>query len=137
MRRAAVAIAASTTQRKMGTRLTGARTLLYAQQLARRDQSDVWRCCPVRDCFAGTQDRANYLYRNLTLASDSGEGGSVDELTLKKHRLLLDLVALEAEFGRVLMLNAEPPLIPENQQVSQELVAAHELVKGLIARLQG
>ena len=61
----------------------------------------------------------------------------MDELTLKKHRLLLDLVALEAEFSRVLMLNAEPPLIPENQQVSQELVAAHELVKGLIARLQG
>ena len=61
----------------------------------------------------------------------------MDELTLKKHRLLLDLVALEAELDRVLMLNAEPPLIPETQQISQELVAAHELVKGLIARLQG
>ena len=61
----------------------------------------------------------------------------MDDLALKKHRLLLDLMALEAEFSRVLMLNAEPPLIPENQQVSQELVAAHELVKGLIARLQG
>ena len=61
----------------------------------------------------------------------------MDELTLKKHRLLLDLVALEAEFSRVLMLNAEPPVIPENQQVSQELVAAHELVIGLIARLRG
>ena len=60
----------------------------------------------------------------------------MDELALKKHRLLLDLVALEAEFSRVLMLNAEPPLIPENQQVSQELVAAHELVRGLIAKLQ-
>ena len=61
----------------------------------------------------------------------------MDELTLKKHRLLLDLVALEAEFSRVLMLNAEPPVIPENEQVSQELVAAHELVIGLIARLRG
>ena len=61
----------------------------------------------------------------------------MDELALKKHRLLLDLVALEAEFSRVLMLNAEPPVIPENQQVSQELVAAHELVIGLIARLRG
>jgi len=61
----------------------------------------------------------------------------MDDLALKKHRLLLDLMALEAEFSRVLMLNAEPPPIPENQQVSQELVAAHELVKGLIARLQG
>ena len=61
----------------------------------------------------------------------------MDELTLKKHRLLLDLVALEAEFSRVLMLNAEPPLIPENQQVAQVLVAAHELIKGLIAKLQG
>jgi hypothetical protein len=47
----------------------------------------------------------------------------VDEHTLKKHRLFLNLVALEAEFSR-------------NQQVSQELVAAHELVKGLIAKLQ-
>ena len=61
----------------------------------------------------------------------------MDELALKKHRLLLDLVALEAEFSRVLMLNAEPPVIPENQQVSQELVAAHELVIGLLARLRG
>jgi len=45
-------------------------------------------------------------------------------------------IVLKAEFSRVLMLNAEPPLIPENQQVSQELVAAHELVRGLIAKLQ-
>ncbi|HEY8248914.1 MAG TPA: hypothetical protein VIG52_01785 [Methyloceanibacter sp.] len=61
----------------------------------------------------------------------------MDDLTLKKHRLFLDLVALEAEFSRVIMLNAEPPLIPENEKVSQDLVAAHELVKALIARLQG
>ena len=60
----------------------------------------------------------------------------MDEFTLKKHRLLLDLVALEAEFSRVIMLSAEPPLIPENQAVSQGLVAAHEVVKGLIAKLQ-
>ena len=61
----------------------------------------------------------------------------MDDLTLKKHKLLLDLVALEAEFSRVIMLNAEPPLIPENEQVSQDLVAAHELIKALIARLEG
>ena len=61
----------------------------------------------------------------------------MDDLTLKKHKLLLDLVALEAEFSRVIMLNVEPPLIPENAQVSQDLVAAHELVKALIARLEG
>lgn len=61
----------------------------------------------------------------------------MDDLTLKKHQLLLDLLALEAELTRVIMLNAEPPLIPENEQVSQELVAAHEFVKSLIARLQG
>ena len=61
----------------------------------------------------------------------------MDDLTLKKHKLLLDLVALEAEFSRVMMLNAEPPLIPENEQVSQDLVTAHELIKALIARLEG
>ena len=61
----------------------------------------------------------------------------MDNLTLKKHQLLLDLLALEAEFSRVIMLNAEPPLIPENEQVSQDLVAAHELIKALIARLEG
>jgi hypothetical protein len=61
----------------------------------------------------------------------------VDELTLKKHRLLLDLLALEAEVSRVIMLNTEPPVVPENQEVSQSLIAALELVKGLIARLQG
>ncbi len=61
----------------------------------------------------------------------------MDDLTLKKHQLLLDLLALEAEFTRVIMLNAEPPLIPENEQVSQELVAAHEFVKSLITKLQG
>ena len=60
----------------------------------------------------------------------------MDELTLKKHRLLLDLLALEAEVSRVIMLSAEPPLILENQEVSQGLVAAHELVKGLITKLQ-
>ena len=61
----------------------------------------------------------------------------MDDLALKKHRLFLDLVALEAEVSRVIMLNAEPPLIPENPEVSHGLVAAHELVKGLIARLRG
>ena len=60
----------------------------------------------------------------------------MDDLTLKKHKLLLDLVALEAEFSRVLMLNAEPPLIPENQAISQDVIAAHEIVRGLIAKLQ-
>ncbi len=60
----------------------------------------------------------------------------MDDLTLKKHKLLLDLVALEAEFSRVIMLNVEPPLIPENAQVSH-LVAAHEIIKALIARLDG
>jgi hypothetical protein len=60
----------------------------------------------------------------------------MDDLTLKRHRLLLDLMALEAELSRVMMLNAEPPLIPENPAVSQGLVAAHELVLGLIAKLQ-
>ena len=51
-------------------------------------------------------------------------------MTLASHRLLLDLMALEAEFSRVIMLNSEPPLIPENQKVSQDLVSAHELVRG-------
>ena len=50
-------------------------------------------------------------------------------MTLASHRLLLDLMALEAEFSRVIMLNSGPPLIPENQKVSQDLVAAHELVR--------
>ena len=46
----------------------------------------------------------------------------MDDLTLKKHRLFLDLVALEAEFSsRVIMLNAEPPLIPESEQGAAEL----------------
>ena len=61
----------------------------------------------------------------------------MDGPALKKHKLLLDLVALEAEFRRVIMLNAEPPLIPENEQVSQDLVAAHELTTALFARLEG
>jgi hypothetical protein len=60
----------------------------------------------------------------------------MDDLALKKHRLLLDLVALEAELSRVIMLNAEPPHILDNQKVSQGLVAAQELVQGLIAKLQ-
>jgi hypothetical protein len=60
----------------------------------------------------------------------------MDGLALKKHRLLLDLVALEAELSRVVMLSAEPPLIPENPEVSQGLVAAHEVIQGLIAKLQ-
>ena len=58
----------------------------------------------------------------------------MNDLALKKHRLLLDLMALED--SRVMMLNAEPPLIPENQEVSQDLVAAHELVRSLIEKLQ-
>jgi hypothetical protein len=60
----------------------------------------------------------------------------MDNLTLKKHKLLLDLMALEAELSRVIMLNAEPPLIPENLAVTQGLVAAQELVKNLIAKVQ-
>ena len=60
----------------------------------------------------------------------------MDELTLKKHRLLLDLLALEAEVSRVIMLNAEPPLIPESPTVSQGLETAHQLVQSLIAKLR-
>ena len=60
----------------------------------------------------------------------------MDDLALKKHRLLLDLVALEAELSRVVMLNAEPPLMPENQTISQGLITARELVQSLIAKLQ-
>jgi hypothetical protein len=60
----------------------------------------------------------------------------MNDLALKKHRLLLDLVALEAELSRVIMLNAEPPPIPESPTVSQGLEAAHQLVQGLIAKLQ-
>ena len=40
-------------------------------------------------------------------------------MTLASHRLLLDLMALEAEFSRVIMLNSESPLNPENRKVSQ------------------
>ena len=47
-----------------------------------------------------------------------------------------DLAALEAELSRVIILNEEPPLVPETQAVSQSLLAAHELVQGLIAKLQ-
>jgi hypothetical protein len=60
----------------------------------------------------------------------------MDDLAIKKNRLLLDLMALEAEFSRVNMLNSEPPIIPENEVVSRDLHAAHELVRGLIAKLQ-
>jgi hypothetical protein len=45
-------------------------------------------------------------------------------------------MALEAELSRVIMLNEEPLLIPENPAVSQGLVAAHELVQDLLAKLQ-
>ena len=38
--------------------------------------------------------------------------------------------------NRVMMLNAESPLIPENQVVSEDLIAAHELVRGLTSKLQ-
>lgn len=60
----------------------------------------------------------------------------MDDLALKKHKLLLDLSALEAEFSRVITLNAEPPLIPENEAISHDLVAAYELVQSMIAKLQ-
>ena len=60
----------------------------------------------------------------------------MDDHATKKHRLLLDLMALEAEFSRVMKLNSEPPFIPENELVAQELTTAHNRVKGLIAKLQ-
>lgn len=60
----------------------------------------------------------------------------MDDRTLKKHRLLLDLMALQAELSRVIMLNSEPPIISENHKVSQDLVTAYDLVQGLIAKLQ-
>jgi hypothetical protein len=60
----------------------------------------------------------------------------VDDLVLKKHKLLLDLSALEAEVSRVITLNAEPPLVPENEAISQDLVVAYELVRSMIAKLQ-
>ena len=60
----------------------------------------------------------------------------MDENAPKKHRLLLDLMALEAEFSRVMRLNSEPPFVPENELVAQELATAHNRVKDLIAKLQ-
>jgi hypothetical protein len=60
----------------------------------------------------------------------------MEDLTLTKHRLLLDLVALEAELSRGIMLNAGPPLMPDNQAIYQGLVTAHELIQSLIAKLQ-
>jgi hypothetical protein len=54
----------------------------------------------------------------------------------RSTELLLDLVAPEAELSRVIMLNAEPPPIPESPAVFQDLFAAHQLVHGLIAKLQ-
>ena len=60
----------------------------------------------------------------------------MDDLALKKHKLLLDLSALEAELSRVIRLSAESPLIPEDQAISQDLVAAYELVRSMIAKLQ-
>jgi hypothetical protein len=60
----------------------------------------------------------------------------MDDLTLKKHRLLLDLMALEAELSRVMILSAEPPHIPDNEFVSRDLIAGRDLVKALIAKLQ-
>ncbi len=60
----------------------------------------------------------------------------MNENATKKHRLLLDLLALEAEFSRVLSLNSEPPHVPENEVVSKDLIAARDLVKALIAKLQ-
>jgi hypothetical protein len=61
---------------------------------------------------------------------------AMDDQATKKHRLLLDLLALEAEFIRVMKLNSEPPHIPENDVVSRDLIAARDLVKALIAKLQ-
>jgi len=60
----------------------------------------------------------------------------MDDYATKKHRLLLDLLALEAELIRVMKLNSEPPHIPENDVVSRDLIAARDLVKDLIAKLQ-
>jgi hypothetical protein len=41
----------------------------------------------------------------------------MDDLALKKHRLLLDLLALEAELSRVIILNEEPPFTPKNSAI--------------------
>ena len=60
----------------------------------------------------------------------------MNEHATKRHQLLLDLLALEAECIRVMMLNSEPPQIPENEVVSRDLIAARDLVKALIAKLQ-
>ena len=60
----------------------------------------------------------------------------MDDHSTKKHRLLLDLMALEAEFIRVMKLNSEPPHIPENEVGSRDLITARDLVKALIAKLQ-
>jgi hypothetical protein len=60
----------------------------------------------------------------------------MDDLALKKHRLLLDLMVLEAEVSRVIILNEEPPFTPKNSAISQDLFAAHQLGQGLIAKLQ-
>ena len=61
---------------------------------------------------------------------------AMDDYATKKHQLLLDLLALEAELIRVLKLNSETPHIPENEVVSRDLIAARDLVKALIAKLQ-
>ena len=45
-------------------------------------------------------------------------------------------MALEVEFSRVMRLNSEPPFVPENELVAQELATAHNCVKGEIAELQ-
>ena len=55
---------------------------------------------------------------------------SMDDLVLKKHRLLLDLMALEAELSRVIMLDAKA------STHSRDLVTAHDLVQSLIAKLR-
>ena len=38
--------------------------------------------------------------------------------------------------SEVMKLNSEPPHIPENDVVSRDLIAARDLVKALIAKLQ-
>jgi hypothetical protein len=60
----------------------------------------------------------------------------MDDPRVKNHRLFLDLVALEAELSRMIVLNAEPPVVPEGQAISESLVAARELVRVLVAKLQ-
>jgi len=54
-------------------------------------------------------------------------------MTLASHRLLLDLMALEAELSRVIMLNEEPPLI----RARNRTISAPFLLIAAGFRLQG